>query len=344
MSRKKQHSKQFKLDAVQYRKEHPDLSQVECARNLGIGTSTLSRWESQYRDNSGNIPTRGSSNFSSDEQKEIAHLKRELRDARDALDVLKKPSAFWATTDRSCLYRSCCQGRGCQSRTPRVSISGMLKFLGVLRSGYHAFLHRTVSVSRQRKESVKQLIRQIYDKPNQNYGAPKITREFRKSGIRIAERAVGIYMKQMDIRAQWVKPWTATTRNSDFSSRLHNILNEQFNPESPDTVWCTDITYIWTHEGFVYLTNIMDLYARKIIAWTLSDSMEVSCVIDTINKAKAHRRGSLPHIIHSDRESQYVSQAYCDATTGIQRSYSHTGYPYDNACIKAFHSLIKWEG
>lgn len=118
MSRKKQHSKQFKLDAVQYRKEHPDLSQVECARNLGIGASTLSRWESQYRNNSGDIPTRGSGNYSSDEQKEIARLKRELRDAQDALDVLKKPSAFWATTDRSCLYRSFCQGRGRQSSTP----------------------------------------------------------------------------------------------------------------------------------------------------------------------------------------------------------------------------------
>lgn len=90
MSRKKQRSKQFKLDAVQYRKEHPDLSQIECAKNLGIGTSTLSRWESQYRDNSGDIPTRGSGNYSSDEQKEIARLKRELRDAQDALDVLKK--------------------------------------------------------------------------------------------------------------------------------------------------------------------------------------------------------------------------------------------------------------
>ena len=90
MSRKKQHSKQFKLDAVQYRMEHPDLSQVECARNLGIGTSTLSRWESQYRENSGDIPTRGSGNFSSDEQKEIARLTKELRDAQDDLDVLKK--------------------------------------------------------------------------------------------------------------------------------------------------------------------------------------------------------------------------------------------------------------
>ena len=86
----KQHSKQFKLDAINYRKEHPDLIQAECAKNLGIGLSTLSRWETQFKDNDGNIPVRGSGNYSSDEAKEIARLKRELRDAQDALDVLKK--------------------------------------------------------------------------------------------------------------------------------------------------------------------------------------------------------------------------------------------------------------
>ena len=104
----KQHTKQFKLDAVNYRKEHPDLTQVECAKNLGIGTSTLARWETQFKDNNGDIPTRGSGNYSSDEAKEIARLKRELRDAQDALDVLKKPSAFWETTNRSHIYRGYC--------------------------------------------------------------------------------------------------------------------------------------------------------------------------------------------------------------------------------------------
>lgn len=91
MARKnKQHDKQFKLDAVKYVKEHPDLTQVECAKNLGISITTLARWLSQYRDNDGDIPVRGSGNYSTDEQKEIARLKRELRDTQDALDVLKK--------------------------------------------------------------------------------------------------------------------------------------------------------------------------------------------------------------------------------------------------------------
>jgi transposase InsO family protein len=225
----------------------------------------------------------------------------------------------------------------------RVSVSGMLKKLGVSRSGYRAFLNHKPSNMQQRKESVKKKIQTIYDDSKQNYGAPKITKELQKSGETISERTVGKYMKEMGIRAQWVKPWTTTTRDSDFSKELHNILNEQFNPDRPNAVWCTDITYIWTRDGFVYLTSIMDLYARKIIAWTLSDNMEVSCVINTINKAKERRNTDLPLIIHSDRGSQYVSKAYRNATEKYQLSYSHTGYPYDNACIESFHSLIKRE-
>ena len=219
----------------------------------------------------------------------------------------------------------------------------MLKFLGVSRSGYRSFLNRTVSATKQRKETMKKKIQTIYNDSKQNYGAPKITQELRKSGETIAERTVGKYMREMGIKAQWIKPWTTTTRDSDFSNELLNILDEQFNPERPNAVWCTDITYIWTQDGFVYLNCVMDLFAREIIAWTLADTMEVSTVIETINKAKARRNTDLPLIIHSDRGSQYVSNAWREATESMQRSYSHSGYPYDNACIESFHSLIKRE-
>ena len=225
----------------------------------------------------------------------------------------------------------------------RVSTSGMLKFLGVSRSGYRSFLNRKISASAQRKKALKEKILTIYDNSKQNYGAPKITKVLRNSGETIAERTVGKYMREMGIKAQWIKPWTTTTRDSDFSNELHNVLNEHFNPERPNAVWCTDITYIWTQDGFVYLNCVMDLFARKIIAWTLADTMEVSTVIETINQAKARRNTDLPLIIHSDRGSQYVSKAWREATESMQLSYSHSGYPYDNACIESFHSLIKRE-
>ena len=191
----------------------------------------------------------------------------------------------------------------------RVSVSGMLKFLGVSRSGYLAWLHHVPSDTEKRRKAVKAKIQDIYDDSKQNYGAPKITVELRKTGEVISERTVGTYMRQMGIRAQWSKPWTITTKDSDFSTELQNILDEQFNPDRPNAVWCSDITYIWTIDGFVYLTSVMDLFSRKIIAWTLSETLEVSCVIDTINKAKARRNIDQPLIIHSDRGSQYVAKA-----------------------------------
>ena len=225
----------------------------------------------------------------------------------------------------------------------RVSVSGMLKFLGVSRSGYCTWLKHIPSDTQKRQEAIKAKIQDIYDQSKQNYGAPKITRQLRRSGEVISERTVGKYMQEMGIKAQWVKPWTITTRDSDFSNELQNILNEQFNPDRPNAVWCSDITYIWTIDGFVYLTSIMDLFSRKIIAWTLSKTLEVSCVTDTINKAKARRSTEKPLIIHSDRGSQYVSKAYKDATTEMERSYSKKAFPWDNACIESFHSLIKRE-
>ena len=154
----------------------------------------------------------------------------------------------------------------------RVSVSGMLKILGVSRSGYRAWLKHVPSNAEKRRESVKAKIKDIYDKSKQNYGAPKITQVLHKTGETISERTVGKYMKQMGIKAQWVKPWT-------------------------------------------------------IIAWTLSNTLEVSCVIETINKAKARRKIEEPLIMHSDCGIQYVSKEYKHVTATMQCSYSKKAHP-----------------
>ena len=169
----------------------------------------------------------------------------------------------------------------------RVSVSGMLKFLGVSRSGYLAWLHHVPSDTEKRRKAVKAKIQDIYDDSKQNYGAPKITVELRKLVKSFRKEPLVHICAKWESSAQWSKPWTITTKDSDFSTELQNILDEQFNPDRPNTVWCSDITYIWTIDGFVYLTSVMDLFSRKIIAWMLSETLEVSCVIDTINKAKA---------------------------------------------------------
>lgn len=219
----------------------------------------------------------------------------------------------------------------------------MLQILGVSRSGYYAWKDRKSSKSQERKKDIKAQILKVYNDSHQNYGAPKITKILVEKGEVISERTVGKYMREMGIKAQWVSPWTVTTIDSDFSSELQNVLQREFNPDRPNAIWCTDITYIWTTNGFVYLSCVMDLFSRKIISWSLSKTLKVSGVLEAINKAKSRRNSDLPIIIHSDRGSQYVSKDYKDATTKMTRSYSKKGDPWDNACIESFHALIKRE-
>jgi transposase InsO family protein len=219
----------------------------------------------------------------------------------------------------------------------------VLRVLGVSRNGYYSFRKRLPSDRQKRKEAIMEKIMTIYNESHQNYGAPKITKVLQSEGEKISEKTVGNYMRELGIRAQYVKPYTVTTIDSDFSIELKNILDEEFNPTEPNAVWCSDITYIWTYEGFVYLTSIMDLYSRKIIAWELSRTLEAKWVVETITRAKKARRIDKPLVMHSDRGIQYTCSAYKEATEGLINSYSKKAFPWDNACIESFHALIKRE-
>ena len=225
----------------------------------------------------------------------------------------------------------------------RLNVSGVLRVLGVSRNGYYSFRKRLPSDRQKRKEAIMEKIMTIYNESHQNYGAPKITKVLQSEGEEISEKTVGNYMRELGIRAQYVKPYTVTTIDSDFSIELKNILDEEFNPTEPNAVWCSDITYIWTYEGFAYLTSIMDLFSRKIIAWELSRTLEAKWVVETINKAKKARKIDKPLVMHSDRGIQYTCSAYKEATEGFINSYSKKAFPWDNACIESFHALIKRE-
>ena len=130
----------------------------------------------------------------------------------------------------------------------RLNVSGVLRHLGVSRSGYNTWKNRIPSNQEQRKNKIKDKICDIYDESHQNYGAPKITKKLKEEGETISEKTVGNYMREMCLKAQWIKPYTITTIDSNFSEEYKNILDEKFNPNSPDAIWCTDITYIWTYE------------------------------------------------------------------------------------------------
>ena len=222
------------------------------------------------------------------------------------------------------------------------SVSRVLKCLKVSASGYYDWLQRGPSSRERKRLQLQQEIMDLYEGSRQIYGAPKITEQLRSKGHKVSERTVGRYMRDMHIHAWYRRPYTRTTISVDFTDRLKNLLEREFSPEQPNAVWCTDITYIHTEEGFLYLSCIMDLYSRKIIAWELGRTLETGSVIQAINKA-IRKTGCRPKVIHTDRGVQYTSDAYEEATEGIEKSYSRKGNPWDNACIESFHALIKRE-
>lgn len=156
-----------------------------------------------------------------------------------------------------------------------MSVSKVLSELNVSKSGYYDWLQRKPSNQSKRKEFVCTKIEEIHKESYQIYGAPKISNVLKNKGIYVSQKTVSNYMKQLDIRAHYRKKYTITTISKGFHTKLKNVLNRDFIPSQPNQAWCTDITYIWTEQVFVYLTSIMDLYSRRIIVWDISDSLNI---------------------------------------------------------------------
>lgn len=124
------------------------------------------------------------------------------------------------------------------------SVAGVLRKLGISTSGYYSWRKRRESCSKARKKRIMDEIKTIHKESHMVYGAPKIAHVLNERGIAVSQRTVSVYMREMGIKARYIQPRTRTTINSDFSSTLHNLLKREFNPEHPNAVWCTDITYI----------------------------------------------------------------------------------------------------
>ena len=220
----------------------------------------------------------------------------------------------------------------------------MLDKLDASKSGYYDYLKRGPSKTKIRRERITEEVKRIHKESFEIYGSPKITSELLNLGEKVSQRFVHQIMKENNLKAKYIKPWTKITISIHFSSRLENLLNRHFNPTKPDCAWCTDITYIWTQtDGFVYLTSVMDLFSRKIIAWVLTKTMEAEEVLRCIEIAKERRNIKNPLVIQSDRGVQFTLAKYAEITSKMITSYSHKGTPWDNACIESFHALIKRE-
>jgi putative transposase len=215
----------------------------------------------------------------------------------------------------------------------------------VSRSGYYKWTKRKESKREKRRKKLERLIRRIFLDSRRLYGSPKITKVLRKQGVLVSEKTVARIMSALGLISRTVKKYKATT-NSKHNLPVHeNVLNRQFKVQAPNQVWVTDITYVATDEGWLYLASVMDLYSRKIVGFHIDDRMTKELVIKALDRAYHLQRPRVEVLHHSDRGSQYASHDYQARlkTYGMKGSMSRKGNCYDNACIESFHSVLKKE-
>ena len=223
----------------------------------------------------------------------------------------------------------------------------MCTVLEVSRSGYYAWQQRPESARLVWQRELVAEMQQIHGETHKrNYGSPRMLDELRARGCEVSENTVAKLMQENKLRAATARKFRHTTDSNHSHPVAENVLNQEFEQEQPNTAWVSDITYIETREGWLYLACILDLYSRKVVGWSMSERMKSDLVITALEMGLRQRcpeAGALLH--HSDRGSQYASGAFRKllAAHGITCSMSGTGNCYDNAAMESFFATLKKE-
>jgi len=221
----------------------------------------------------------------------------------------------------------------------------MCKVMEVSRSGYHKYLCSQMSQRRLENMLIAEEIKRIYINKHGRYGSPRIHEEMRKGGKRINKKRIARLMRINKIRAITKRKYKATTNSSHNKQVAENLLKQNFKASEPNKVWVSDITYIWTKEGWLYLAVILDLFSRRVVGWSMSENISANLVTAAIEQALLYRTPVEDMIFHSDRGSQYASEAVRSLLkqNNIIQSMSRKGNCYDNAVSESFFHTLKVE-
>jgi putative transposase len=221
----------------------------------------------------------------------------------------------------------------------------MCHTLEVSAAGYYAWRERPPSFSEQRRDSLLGLIQSVHAKVKHRYGSRRIHAELRASDQDCSVNTVAKLMRDNGIRAKTARKFRCTTDSNHRLPVADNVLGRQFDPEAPNEKWVADITYIPTHEGFLYLAVVEDLYSRRVVGWSMADHMESRLVVDALEMAVRMRLPDEGLLAHSDRGSQYASEHYqlLLGKHGIECSMSRRANCWDNAPMESFFASLKKE-
>jgi len=222
----------------------------------------------------------------------------------------------------------------------------MCRVLDVSRSGWYASRARLRPTAKERDDAeLLEKIHEIHSASYGTYGSPRVHAELRRQGCRVGKARVARLMKAAGLRGRIRRRFKITTDSKHSQPVAPNTLNRQFAAETSDSVWCADITYIWTAAGWVYLAAIIDLATRMIVGWSMARHMRTELVESALLNALAWRAPASKLVHHSDRGTQYASEAYQKLLEehGIECSMSRAGDCYDNAVSESFFGTYKQE-
>ncbi len=225
-------------------------------------------------------------------------------------------------------------------------IERMAEILEVSKSGYYSWIDRPESDRKIRNYSILKKIKEIHEKSNRNYGSERIHSSLEDEGLKCNVKTVSKIMKDNGIRAKTKRKFKHTTDSNHSNPVFENILNRQFDVKEKDKVWVSDITYIHTEEGWLYLCVVIDLFSRKVVGWSMGGRISADLVIKAFNMAWNNRNPKTNIIFHSDRGSQYTSKAFQKVLKDkkiVICSMSRKGNCWDNACAESFFHTLKTE-
>lgn len=231
------------------------------------------------------------------------------------------------------------------ARSVAFPVALMCRLLGVSKSGFYAWRDRPESPRSRADARLAVEVAAVHARSRGRYGSPRVHAELRAQGVRVGRKRVERLMREHGLRARGRRRFRTTTDSRQPAPIAPNLLERNFDATAPNQVWVTDVTYVWTHEGWLYLAAIIDLYARRVVGWAVSERNDTGLALEALSKATTARRPPPGLIHHSDRGSPYASAEYRRALAvhGIVASMSRKGDCWDNAVAESFFSTLKVE-
>ena len=221
----------------------------------------------------------------------------------------------------------------------------MCRVLAVSRSGYYGWARRPPSAQAQDNVTLDAVIADVFTAQKGRAGSPRVTLGVQANGITVGRHRVARRMKKLQLRAKAAKKFKATTNSNHTLPVADNLLKQNFHADAANQKWVSDITYVPTDEGWLYVAVVMDLYSRLVVGWAMAERMTATLVMDALQMALWRRKKPRGVIIHSDRGSQYCSHDYQRLIRShyLICSMSKKGDCYDNAAMESWNHSLKVE-